>query len=65
MYFEAAKDKIHSGKLDQKWKGSYYIHQLLLNGSYKIRELDGHIFRILVNGDLLKIYKEPLFQNAP
>ena len=33
LYFEAAKDKTHSGKLNQKWKGPYYIHQLLLNGS--------------------------------
>ena len=44
LYFEAAKDKTHSGKLDQKWKGPYYIHQVLLNGSYKIRELDGRVF---------------------
>ncbi|CAI2193728.1 7836_t:CDS:2, partial [Funneliformis geosporum] len=54
LYFEAAKDKTHSGKLDQKWKGPYYIHQLLLNGSYKIRELDGRVLRTPVNGDLLK-----------
>ena len=63
MYFEAAKDKTHSGKLDQKWKGPYYIHQLLPNGSYKIREIDGRVFRTPVNGDLLKVYKEPPFQN--
>ncbi|CAI2199656.1 9286_t:CDS:1, partial [Funneliformis geosporum] len=54
LYFEAAKDKTYSGKLDQKWKGSYYIYQLLLNGSYKIRELDSHVFCTPVNGDLLK-----------
>jgi hypothetical protein len=63
LYFEAAKDKTHSGKLDQKWKGPYYIHQLLINGSYKIREIDGRVFRTPVNGDLLKIYKDPPFQN--
>jgi hypothetical protein len=61
LYFEAAKDKTHSGKLDQKWKGPYYIHQILLNGSYKIRELDGRVLRTPVNGDLLKIYKDPPF----
>ncbi|CAI2195430.1 8983_t:CDS:1, partial [Funneliformis geosporum] len=54
LYFEAAKDKTHSGKLDQKWKGPYYIYQLLLNESYKIRQLDGRVFYIPVNGDLLK-----------
>ena len=59
MYFEAAKDKTHSGKLDQKWKEPYYIYQILLNGSYKIRELDGRVLRSPVNGDLLKIYKDP------
>jgi hypothetical protein len=62
LYFEAAKDKTHSGKLDQKWKGPYYIHQVLLNGSYKIRELDGRVFCTPVNGDLLKVYKDPPFQ---
>ncbi|CAI2200480.1 12300_t:CDS:1, partial [Funneliformis geosporum] len=41
-------------KLDQKWKGPYYIHQLLLNISYKIRELDSRVLRTPVNGDLLK-----------
>ncbi|CAI2198188.1 2775_t:CDS:1, partial [Funneliformis geosporum] len=54
LYFEAAKDKTDSGKLDQKWKRPYYIHQLLLNGSYKIRELDDRVFCIPINGDLLK-----------
>ncbi|CAI2201135.1 1738_t:CDS:1, partial [Funneliformis geosporum] len=54
LYFEAAKDKTHLEKLDQKWKGPYYIHQLLLNRSYKIRELDGRVLRTPINGDLLK-----------
>ena len=35
LYYNAAMDKQWSGKLNPKWKGPYYIHQVLLNGSYK------------------------------
>ena len=38
-------------KLDDKWKGPYYIHEVLLNGSYKIKELDGKILRTPFNGE--------------
>ena len=56
LLYKAYKDKQWSGKLEEKWKGPYYIHEVLLNGSYKIKELNGKIRKIPVNGELLKKY---------
>lgn len=56
LYYNAAKEKQWSGKLDPKWKGPYYIHQVLLNGSYKLRTMDGKVLTTPVNGALLKMY---------
>ena len=58
LYYEAAKEKQWSGKLRPKWKGPYYIYQVLSNGSYKLRTLDGKILVIPVNRSLLKIYRD-------
>ncbi len=56
LYYNAAKEKQWSGKLDEKWKGPYYIHQKMLKGSYKLKDLEGRILRTPVNGELLKRY---------
>lgn len=56
LYYNAAKEKQWSGKLEDKWKGPYYIQQELLNGSYKLKETDGRILKTPVNGELLKKY---------
>jgi hypothetical protein len=56
LQYDAAKEKQWSGKLEDKWKGPYYIHEVLINGSYKIKEFDGRIFKTPVNGELLKEY---------
>ena len=45
-----------SSKLDDKWSGPYLIHEILLNGSYKLKELNGKILRNPTNGELLKRY---------
>ena len=58
LYYLAAQATSHSGKLNPKWKGPYYIHQILQNGAYKLRELDGRVLRTPVNGSLLKLYHE-------
>ncbi len=36
LLYDAIKVKQQSGKLEEKWKGSYYIHDKLLNRSYKL-----------------------------
>ena len=56
LYYNAAKEKQWTGKLDEKWKGPYYIHEILVNGSYKIKELTGQVLKTPVNGELLKKY---------
>ena len=56
LYYNAAKEKQWSGKLDPKWKGHYYIHSVLINGSYKLRNMDGQVLLTPVNGNLLKLY---------
>ncbi len=56
LYYNAAKEKQWSGKLEEKWKGPYYIHQEMLNGSYKIKEMNGKVLKTPVNGELLKKY---------
>ena len=58
LYFNAAKEKSWSGKLDPKWKGPYYIHQVLLNGSYKLRNMNGRVLVTPANGTLLKLYND-------
>ena len=58
LYFDAAKEKQWSGKLNPKWRGPYYIHQVLINGSYKLRTMEGKVLVTPVNGTLLKPYHE-------
>jgi hypothetical protein len=61
LYYKALLDKQWSGKLNPKWKGPYYIHNIIGNGAYKIRELGGKILKTPVNGNFLKLYKDHLF----
>jgi hypothetical protein len=58
LYFKAAQDNQHTGKLLPKWKGPYHIHEVQPHGSYKISTLDGKILKTPVNGSLLKLYYE-------
>ena len=43
LLYEAAKQTSHTGKLEPKWKGPYYIHDLVYPGVYKLRTLDGKV----------------------
>ena len=56
LYYNAAKEKQWSGKLEEKWKGPYYIHEIVSKGSYKIKTMEGRIQKTPVNGELLKEY---------
>ncbi|CAI2198806.1 4688_t:CDS:1, partial [Funneliformis geosporum] len=49
LYYDAAKMNQFTVKLEPKWKGSYRIHKVLINGSYKIREIDGQLLARPVN----------------
>jgi hypothetical protein len=43
-------------KLMERWKGPYYVHEVLGNGVYKLRTLEGEILKIPVNSERLKLY---------
>ncbi|MBV8803378.1 MAG: hypothetical protein JO131_10550, partial [Gammaproteobacteria bacterium] len=58
LYYHAARDNQHTGKLLPKWKGPFVVHETGENGSYRLRSLDGKLFKTLVNGSLLKTYFE-------
>ncbi len=58
LLYDAKKEKQWSGKLEDKWKGPYYIHAVLLNGSYKIRSIKGQVLKTPQNGRFLKLYQD-------
>src|ERR1044071_8827982 len=45
---DTAKEKQWSGKLSQKWKGPYYVHQIIGKGAYKLRDMDGRVLKAKV-----------------
>ena len=51
---DAAKEKQWSGKLQPKWKGPYYIHDILGKGTYKLRTMEGQVLKTPYNIKLLK-----------
>jgi len=57
LYYRAALDQHRSGKLEPKWKGSYYIHSITGNGAYKLRTIDGSVLRSSISNTYLKTYK--------
>ncbi|GBC06079.1 hypothetical protein RclHR1_06610002 [Rhizophagus clarus] len=56
LYYDTAKEKQWTGKLDSKWKGPFYIHEIRQNGAYKLRSMEGRVLRTPVNRSLLKLY---------
>jgi hypothetical protein len=53
---DTAKEKQWSGKLSQKWKGPYYVHQIIGKGAYKLRDMDGRVLKATRNIKHLKRY---------
>ena len=51
-----------SAKLEDKWMGPYYIHNVLKDNVYKLRTLEGRLVKNLVHGNRLKLYKERLLE---
>jgi hypothetical protein len=56
LRYNATQQNSKSGKLDEKWSGPYLIHEKLLNGAYKMKTLEGKLFKTPTNGILLKRY---------
>ena len=53
---DVAKEKQWSGKLSPKWKGPYYIHEIIEKGAYKLRTLEGKVLKNPYNIKHLKKY---------
>lgn len=45
-------------KLQERWKGPYYVHEILGNGAYKLRTTEGKILKVPVNSERLKLYHQ-------
>jgi hypothetical protein len=58
LLYRAETEKHYSGKLNEKWKGPYYIHSVLPHESYKLRAFSGKILKNPFNKKLLKIYND-------
>ena len=50
----------HSSKLEPKWKGPLYIHEIIGKGAYKLRTLEGKVLKAPSNVINLKLYKDKL-----
>jgi hypothetical protein len=55
---DSAKDKQWSGKLLPKWKGPFYIHDVIGKGAYKLKTLEGKVLKNPYNIKHLKEYFE-------
>ena len=62
LYFNVTLDHSHSGKFNPKWKGPFVINQILPHRAYKLQILDDRLLPTPINGNLLKLYHEPLLQ---
>jgi len=58
LYYNASQEGRHTGKFLPKWKGPYFVHEVGLHGSYRLRTIDGKLLRSSINGTLLKLYYE-------
>jgi len=47
-----------SAKLENKWIGPYYIHDVLKDNVYKLRTLEGKAVKNVIHGNRLKLYHE-------
>jgi hypothetical protein len=55
---DSAKEKQWSGKLLPKWKGPFYIHDVIGKGAYKLKTLEGKVLKNPYNIKHLKEYFE-------
>ena len=51
-----------SSKLEDKWTGPYFIHEVVGDNVYKLRTMEGQKVKNVVHGNRLKIYKERILE---
>jgi len=53
------KSHLHNKKkLEERWKGPYYIHDKIGNGVYKLRTIDGKVLKTPINSERIKLYNQ-------
>jgi hypothetical protein len=63
LLYRSAQAKVHGDKFREKWKGPYYIHNIVAPGAYKLRSMDDKILKGTINANRLKLYFDrPLWE---
>src|SRR5689334_17702484 len=52
----------HDAKLDPKWDGPYYVHDVHNNGTYTLRDMEDDTISRPLHGNRLKLYIDHLSQ---
>ena len=47
-----------SAKLEEKWTGPFFVHDVLMTNNYKLRTIEGKVLKNSVHGNRLKLYNE-------
>ena len=47
-----------SSKLENKWTGPYFVHEIAGDNVYKLRTMEGQKVKNVAHGNRLKLYKE-------
>ena len=47
-----------SSKLEDKWTGPYFVHEVVGDNVYKLRTMEGKKVKNVVHENRLKLYKE-------
>ncbi|CAG8789247.1 6478_t:CDS:1, partial [Acaulospora morrowiae] len=58
LVYRASQEHSRSNKLDPKWVGPFYIHEIRPKAVYRLRTLDGKVWKKPINRRLLKKYME-------
>ena len=51
-----------SAKLMEKWIGPFYIHNVLPNNVYKLRNIDGKLIKGVIHGNRLKLFHKQVLE---
>ena len=63
LLYQSAQAKVHGDKFREKWKGPYYIHDIVTPRVYKLRTIDQKVLKKVINTDQLKMYfEQPLWE---
>jgi hypothetical protein len=62
LLYQTHLEKNLFAKLEAKWIGSYFIHEVYEKSNYKLRTLEGKLMRNSIHGNRLKKYLEEIVE---